>query len=205
MSEFNEPQIINGITVDPYCEACPLVVSCIDRVAGLIPVREAQVHANSVYDERLEELDEMSKTSHAEQLRHIRELISQYDTAEDMELMSKFREEFIQSHAANEDEKQRVRMERLGEHMTSLALIDYEMELYRALAHNLQADCRKHREMKSTRRGRFLLGLKGMFTYSTGLVSGCDAPHARDIRRTADHYLIELSNVRIERMMQGWF
>ncbi|MGH7157233.1 MAG: hypothetical protein ACREGG_03950 [Candidatus Saccharimonadales bacterium] len=204
MSELNEPLVINGITVDPYCEACPLVVSCIDRVESLNEVRETQVHANNVYVERMGEDDEMFESDHEELLSELRESIGELNTAEDMRARSRLIEELAQNFAARQGKWSEERIGRLAEHMTTLALTDDEIELYRDLAHNLQADCRNHRELNSTRRGRFLLGLKGMFAYPTSPIPGCDAPNAREIKRVADLQLSELSDIRTERMKQGW-
>ncbi len=205
MSELSEPNIINGITIDPYCETCPLVASCIDQVESLNEIREAQVHANNVYVERMGEDDEMFERDHEELLSELRESIGELNTAEDMRARSRMIENLAQNFAARQGKWSEERIGRLAEHMTTLALTDDEIELYRELAHNLQTDCREHRDMKSTRRGRFMLGLKGMFAYSPPPVSGCDSPNAREIKRVTDLQLSVLSKIRTERMKQGWF
>src|SRR5579862_6730575 len=122
MSELSEPNIINGITVDPYCETCPLVVTCIDQIDGINKVREAQVHANSVYVERMGEDDEMFERDHEELLSEMRESIGELNTAEDMRTRSRTIEELAKNFAARQGEWSEERIGRLAEHMTTLAL-----------------------------------------------------------------------------------
>jgi hypothetical protein len=201
--------IMNSIEVDPYCEACPLVVKCIDRVGSLATVRTAQVEALDWYIGRTQEDAETHRANEEEILQQMRARIGELDTAEAMRFYSQLIEDMAEGMAERDDVHWHESMTRLNGHMTTIALTDAEADIHRGLAHDVQQNCRSNREKQATRGGRFLLSLKSTlvepFTMPAAPVSGCSAPKSRIIESKANHQLRHLSDVRIARMKQGWF